>query len=167
MNQVTVTAGVSPQGRHDRLLQEWQHDTYKSKHKLKEPTVCPGCGAIYRDGRWQWGAAPDDAHPESCPACQRIQDRVPAGFLTLGGGFLHAHRDEILNTIRNLEAAEKERHPLKRIIAMESVADGMLITFTDPQLARGAGEALQHAYKGELDYAYQAEERILDRKSVV
>lgn len=44
---------------------------------------------------------------------------------------------------------------------MEFQENGMLITFTDPHLARGVGDALHHAYKGELDFAYQAEERIL------
>ena len=39
--------------RHDRLLQETQHDTYKSKGKLHEPTVCPDCGAVFHAGRWQ------------------------------------------------------------------------------------------------------------------
>lgn len=43
MSSVTVTAGVSPRGRHDRQLQEWQQDAYKSKRKLSEPTVCPQC----------------------------------------------------------------------------------------------------------------------------
>ncbi|MDP1633620.1 MAG: hypothetical protein Q8L69_02915 [Gallionellaceae bacterium] len=33
--------------RHDRLLQEAVHDSYKNKEKLPQPTVCPDCGAVY------------------------------------------------------------------------------------------------------------------------
>jgi hypothetical protein len=154
-------SSTTPHERHDRLLQEWQHDTYKSKHKLAEPTACPECGAIFHDGHWQWGEAQADANQTLCPACHRIQDKVPAGFLSLSGTFLAEHREEIMNLIRHVEQREKAAHPLKRIMDVESQADGMLITFTDPHLARGVGEALRDAYKGELDFAYQAEERIL------
>lgn len=147
--------------RHDRLLQEWEHDTYKSKHKLGEPTVCPGCGAVFRDGHWQWGTAQADASQTLCPACHRVEDKVPAGFLSLSGAFLAEHREEIMNLVRNVEEREKTAHPLKRIMDTEEQEGGLLITFTDPHLARGVGEALHDAYKGELDYNYQAEERIL------
>lgn len=156
----TSTVAASPQ-RHDRLLQEWEHDTYKSKHKLAEPTACPGCGAVFQSGRWQWGSAPASAAQALCPACHRIQDKVPAGFLSLGGEFLASHREEIMSLIRHVEQREKSAHPLKRIMEVENQVDGVLVTFTDPHLARGVGEALHDAYKGELDYAYQAEERIL------
>jgi NMD protein affecting ribosome stability and mRNA decay len=151
---MTTTTTVSGVQRHDRLLQEWEHDTYKSKHKLAEPTACPECGAVFHGGRWQWGEAPTDAEQSLCPACHRIQDRVPAGFLSLAGEFLAEHREEIMNLIRHVEEREKSAHPLKRIMGVEEQADGALVTFTDPHLARGVGEALHNAYKGELDFAY-------------
>ena len=37
----------------------------------------------------------------------------------------------------------------------------LLVTTTDPHLARRIGEALHHAYKGELDYHYNKEEKLL------
>jgi NMD protein affecting ribosome stability and mRNA decay len=162
MSNTTTTSGFHTQERHDRLLQEWEHDTYKSKHKPAEPTACPKCGAVFHNGRWQWDAAPADSNQSLCPACHRIQDKVPAGFLNLGGEFLAGHKEEIMGLIRHVEQREKAAHPLKRIMEVEPLEDdGMLITFTDPHLARGVGEALHDAYKGELDFAYQAEERIL------
>lgn len=161
MSAETHIPASSHPSRHDRLLQEWVHDTYKSKSKLPEPTHCPECGAIYRQGRWQWGESQTGAHEETCPACDRQRDHCPAGFLTLGGEFLAAHKDEILHLIHNVEAREKAEHPLKRIMTTEPQDDGLLVTFTDPHLARGAGEAVHHAYQGELEFAYQEEERIL------
>lgn len=157
----TQTPETPHPSRHDRLLREWVHDTYKSKSKLPEPTVCPECGAIFQEGRWQWGHPPANAHSECCPACHRVRDNCPAGFLTLSGEFLGAHQEEILNLIRNVEAREKAEHPLKRIMAIEPQEEGLLVTFTDPHLTRGAGEAVHHAYKGDLDFAYQEEEHIL------
>ena len=148
-------------GRHDRLLKEWVHDTYKSKRKPPEPSVCSQCGAFFHAGHWQWGNAPAGASVQLCPACHRIQDRVPAGILTLSGKFLAEHREEILHLIRNTEAHEKSEHPLKRIMAIEDQDGDVQVTFTDPHLARGAGAAVQHAYEGSLDFHYVEEDTLL------
>ncbi len=67
-------------GRMDRLIQERVHDPYKTKSKPPEPTVCPVCYAVFKEGRWQWADSwPIDAHRQTCQACHRIQDGYPAG----------------------------------------------------------------------------------------
>lgn len=147
--------------RTNRLLRELVHDPYKSKRKLREPSACAGCGAVYHQGRWSWEPSPADAQETTCPACSRIQDRVPAGYLTLGGDFLAQHLEEITGLIHNIEAREKAEHPLKRIMALEEDDGKLLVTFTDPHLARSAGEAISHAYGGELDFKYQKDEYLL------
>ena len=149
------------QGRKHRLIRELVHDPYKSKRKLPEPTVCPECGAVFHHGRWEWGDVQAVAHKELCPACHRLHDKVPAGFLTLSGEFLAEHREEITNLIRNVEKRERAEHPLKRIMNIEEQRDGILVTFTDPHLPRGVGEAIHHAYEGELNFEYSDEEYML------
>jgi hypothetical protein len=152
----------SHEGRQDRLIRELVHDPYHSKKKLAEPTVCSECGAVYHAGRWQWSEAPAGAHRELCPACHRIQDHCPAGFLTLSGEFLAGHKDEILHLIRHVEQNQKAEHPLQRLMSVDEQADGSLLaTFTDPQLARAAGEAVHRAYQGDLDFTYQENEFLL------
>ncbi len=158
----TKTADYLRQDRKARLLRELTHDPYKSKRKLREPVACPDCGAIYRAGRWQWGPRPPDADARLCPACRRIKEKIPAGFLSLRGPFLEEHFDEILNLAQNVGRREKESHPLKRIMAtQEEEGGGVLITTTDSNLARGIGEALRSAYGGELTYQYSQESEIL------
>ncbi len=142
------------QERQDRLIRELEHDPYHSKLKLKEPTRCPQCGAVFHKGRWSWGEAPADAHEHLCPACQRIQDKVPAAFLHLSGPFFNQHKTEIIQLIHNYEAKEQKEHPLKRIMNSEEQEGELEMTFTDAHLARGIGEAIYHAYEGELDYQY-------------
>lgn len=149
------------EGRHDRLLQELEHDPYHSKLKISEPTVCPDCRAVYSHGRWSWGEPPPDAHSHRCPACQREHDRVPAAFLTLRGPFFTAHKEEIMGLIHNYEEREKREHPLKRIMGIEEQETGTVITFTDAHLARGIGKAVHDAYEGEIDYQYTKEEIML------
>ena len=152
--------GFHPIGK-EQLLQELVHDSYKAGQKLREPTRCPDCGAVFQNGRWMWGTAPADAHEERCPACHRIHDRFPAGFVTLKGEFLREHRNDILHLMKNHEAKEKAEHPLQRIIAIEDSADGVTVTTTDTHLARDIAQALHNAYRGELDFHYNKEDNLL------
>lgn len=147
--------------RREELRDELVHDSYKSKRKLPEPARCPTCGAVYHAGRWSWGTAPADANEATCPACHRIRDRFPAGYVTLKGEFLAPHREEILHLVRNREAREKAEHPLERIMAIEDTGEGVLVTTTGTHVARDIGEALHSAYKGDLEYHYNSEENLL------
>lgn len=161
MSHSASTTGFHQIHRHDGIFQEHVHDAYKLKKKLPEPTVCPECGAVFHAGRWQWMPAPAGAHQETCSACHRIHDHYPAGYLAMQGVFFLAHREEIMNLVHNEEKRERSEHPLKRIMAIEE-KDGMtLVTTTDIHLARGIGEALHHAYQGELNYHYNPEENLL------
>ena len=67
----------------------------------------------------------------------------------------------MLHLARNEETHAKAEHPLKRIMKIEDEDDGLLITTTDIHLARGIGEALHHAYQGELAYHYNEQENRL------
>ena len=160
MNRPEIPPGFR-QVRNEHLLQEREHDAYKMKGKLPEPSACPECGAVFHHGRWQWGVAPETAHLETCPACLRLRDRYPAGFLTLHGDFFLSHRDEVLHLARNHERREREEHPLKRIMDVEERDGSVLVTTTDIHLARGMGVALHHAYQGELEFHYNQEQNLL------
>jgi len=158
----SIDISHSVREHHDHLLHEWQHDTYKSRLKLDEPVVCPTCGAFFHEGHWQWGDSPSHAHESQCPACHRIADHMPAGFVSISGAFFNVHRDEIDHLIHNVEKQQKAEHPLKRVIQTEALPDkdGIFVTLTDPHLAHDIGEALHSAYKGEVHYDYQKEEYI-------
>jgi NMD protein affecting ribosome stability and mRNA decay len=141
---------------------EYGHDAYVAKGKLKEPARCRECGAIFHDGRWQWKAAvTTETHDTSCPACRRIKDDYPAGYVHLTGKFLAEHRAEILALARHQEAKEKAEHPLQRIMKITDQHDGVDITTTDTHMARAIGEALHHAYQGTLDLNYGPEDNVL------
>ncbi len=161
MNIRNIPAGFRKISRHDNLFQEKVHDAYKAKGKPQEPTVCTDCGAVFQEGRWQWLDAPAGAHRATCPACHRIHDHYPAGFLTLEGEFFAGHHDEIMHLVHNLEQRERAEHPLQRIMEEEEKAGTTLVTTTDIHLARGIGEALHHAYQGRLDYHYNPEQNLL------
>ena len=147
--------------RHDHVLHEREHDPYRSRGKLAEPTVCPECHAVFHQGRWQWAEAPAKAHQEMCPACQRIHDAFPAGFVTLAGEFFKQHGGELRQLVENVGERAKAEHPLERIMKIEDEGNHILVTTTGIHLARGIGEALHHAYQGELEFHYNDEQNLL------
>ena len=148
-------AGTTGKPRRDRLVEEHIHDPYLARSKPREPTLCPDCNAVFMEGRWQWPkTAPDGAHNEPCPACQRVRDRVPAGFLSLAGEFFGSHRGEIMNLVHNKVERQKAEHPLERIMDIVDENGTVVISFTDVHLPRGVGEEIAHAYEGELDIHY-------------
>lgn len=143
------------------VIVERQHDAYRSDLKLAEPSSCPQCKAAYHQGRWQWIATPAGAHEALCPACRRIRDRFPAGYVTVEGEFFRQHRDELMRLVERTAQHAKDEHALQRIMATEVTADGVLITTTDTHLARGIAEALHHAYQGELKFHYEDAQNLL------
>ena len=128
------------------------HDPYEMRRKLPDPSACPTCGALYRDGRWTWGSVPVEAYPTECPACRRIADGYYGGSVTIHGAFALEHREEIEHLLRNIEEREKSSHPLKRIMEIApDENDDLYVTTTDGRLARSFGTALYRAYRGELE----------------
>ncbi len=155
-----ATPGAMPVYR-TKPLQEHVHDSYRSRGKLPEPTLCPQCGAVYSGGRWQWLPKPEKAHREMCPACHRVHDHFPAGYVKLEGEFFTQHRAELLNLVHHVEQREKAEHPLQRIIGITEENGAMLVATTDIHLARGIGDAIHHAYQGHLESHYNPEENLL------
>jgi hypothetical protein len=155
------STGVSRRQRSGAGRRQWgraqqpeRRDPYELDAKPAEPAACPQCGAIYRDGRWQWGPPTTVARAQLCAACRRINDGLPAGVLTLGGSVLRAKKAEIIQLARHREAAEKAEHPLNRIIAIDEQDDTIVITTTDIHLPRRIGEALKRAHRGHLELSY-------------
>lgn len=150
------------QRRHlDRQIELVAHDPYHPQRKLPGTVVCPDCGALYRRGRWRWGAAPKRADAQLCPACRRTRERQPAGYVRLRGDFLARHREEVLRLVRNEEAREKSEHPLQRIMAIREDLKGVEVTTTDVHLARRLGGALHAAFQGDLEVKYSPDEYLV------
>ena len=147
--------------QHEQVMASAVEDSYRADAKLPEPTRCPGCGASYQDGRWTWKKAAPEANLHRCPACQRIHDRFPAGYVTLKGKFGAERRVALLNLVKTREARAKAEHPLQRIIAVENVPDGIQVSTTDTHLARAIGEAVREAFHGTLELNYSRDENLL------
>jgi NMD protein affecting ribosome stability and mRNA decay len=147
--------------RDRRLDRRHEDDHHRASGKPPEPTECPKCHASFVGGRWTWEKAPADSFEHICPACRRIEDKFPAGYVMIKGEFFPEHRDDILHLIRNHEKKEMAARPLQRIMAIEDTREGTEVTTTDSHLARGIAEALHDAYKGELKLRYSRDENLV------
>jgi hypothetical protein len=53
-----------------------------------------------------------------------------------------------------VEDREAKQHPLKRIMQISEAGDELEVTTCEAHLARSIGDAIHHAYQGELEYRY-------------
>ncbi len=148
-------------GSQEKLFPQRGHDAYQLQQKLREPTVCPSCGAVYHEGRWQWAPRPPGAHEVVCSACHRIADGEPAGFVYIEGEFATQHRDELLHLLRHHEARARAEHAMERIIAIEDESGKTIVTTTGVHLARDLGSALKSAFQGTLALQYSKDQNLL------
>lgn len=136
-----------------------QHDTYASSRKAADAMVCDDCKVVYHGGKWFWGAPPlADVKDGLCPACRRIRDGYPAGTIHVPAAFLE-RREEVLGMIRNAEAAEKEEHPLERLMAVEDAPDGgLVVTTTGIHLSRAITSKLERRFHRKAHVHYPEEQ---------
>lgn len=127
---------------------------YPHHEKAAEALVCTECGVVHHRGQWYWGAPPV-THVEGalCPACKRIRARDAAGTLELDESFV-PHRDEILGMIRNEEEAEKAEHPLERLMGVQDVEGGLVVTTTGIHLARRIANKLERRFHRQARFHY-------------
>lgn len=138
------------QGHHrDSIVTETSEDAYRHNAKYARCT-CPECGAFYQEGRWTWKKADDPGESQICPACARIRDAYPAGFLALHIQPHAAQRKELLELVANEAEAERGEHPLNRVMSTEDRGTEIMISTTDNHLPRRIGKAIEHAFGGKL-----------------
>ena len=148
-----------PYQRTDKLIKEKRHDVYQERAKLPEPTRCSLCNALYVHGRWSWSIPPQNAYETVCPACRRITEKFPAGYIELKGKFFREHYEEIIQCIQNIEKQEKSKRPLERILAITEVNHHTLVTTTGIHIAQRIGAALARSFKGDLSLQYADSEK--------
>jgi hypothetical protein len=141
----TVRPGSSRTQR-VRSITRKSRDPYVRDAKHADAVVCDHCGVVGHGGRWYWGAPPlGEVRGGSCPACERIRDRAPAGSLRLSAA-MRERRDEVVRVVRSLEAAERLEHPLERLIAVTDRRGQLWVSTTGIHLARRIASQLARRF---------------------
>jgi NMD protein affecting ribosome stability and mRNA decay len=132
----------------------------RERDKYPDGTGCPECGAVFVKGKWTWSKPPAGGRvpPELCPACQQIKADYAGGILTLSGSFVAAHREDVLNRVRNVEREEKKDHPLQRIMKIVDKGEEIEIRTTSEHLMARMGKALKSDFSGELELTFIEDE---------
>lgn len=151
----------SGEARHEPPFAPRNEDPYRAAGNPAQDARCPECGVVFRRGRWSWGRPSKDAIATTCPACLRIHDGFPGGYVTLKGPFVQDHREELRRLVEASEAQEKRQHPLERLMEISERAGSLEVTTTGNHLARAIGSALQEAYDGNLKMRYQSDENLV------
>lgn len=144
-------------------------DPYIPKKTAPSVSICPDCRAICRNKRWFFdekeykaltrkGASPVRRR---CPACRKIADGFAGGLVTLRGGFIREHRQEILNLVRNEEKRAMGINPLGRILHLKESEDGLEVATTGEKLAQRIGREVRKACSGTLEYKWSEDSKLL------
>jgi hypothetical protein len=97
----------------------------------------------------------------TCPACARIAQRLPNGFLYLDGGFVAAHRADIEHLLRAEAGRAGEDNPTAKIMEWTRDPDHVaVVTTTTEHLAERLGHALAKAYHGDVRYDFSHENKL-------
>ncbi|HEY5997403.1 MAG TPA: BCAM0308 family protein [Candidatus Deferrimicrobiaceae bacterium] len=131
--------------------------------------VCPACHAV-RDGhRWLFDdrmaamlmKRTEGVDIHRCPACRKTADGFPFGLVTLEGGFLAFHHDEIVSIVRNEEKRAMAANPMARIMTLNEADGRMEIATTDEKLAQRIGREVHKACRGEVEYTWSDDVKLL------
>lgn len=142
-------------------------DPYLAKGAKGKISVCGSCRAVYRNKRWYLAEDSDEAlragaHPVVCPACLKIRDRFPGGIVTLKGAYVFAHKQEIMNLVKNEEGRARGFNPLERVMSIrENGYGGIVITTTNEKLAQRLGRAMKKAFSGMVAYAWSHDNKLV------
>lgn len=161
MKQASSIGRMRPPGRHFELPDDPHHDPYFRKGKHAAPSVCSGCHAVFQHGHWAWGTASAEAAQVLCPACMRIRDKQPGGYLSIGPGMSVTEHNELLSLLRHVEQRESADHAMERIMDVIGSGDTMLVTTTSPHLAQALAAAIERTFGGEAVYAFSTAEHLL------
>jgi len=143
-------------------------DPYLPGAGRHELAMCSVCHAIYHHKRWYpegeitlSKAQKTKLDMVTCPACRKTHDRYPGGIITLQGGFLKTHKDQILHLVRNEEARARKINPLERLISIKNIRGGVEIQTTNERLAQRIGREIQRAYKGDAAYHWSRDDKFV------
>ncbi|MFH1193541.1 MAG: hypothetical protein V1661_00940 [bacterium] len=118
----------------------------------KEMIICPKCRAVYFDKHWHYGGGlykfvGKNSRQELCP-----EDK-PAASISYKGELIlknipPAHKEDILNQIRNIGKRAEVRDPEDKIIKIEIKGGQIRVLTTENQLVANLGRQIDRAHKG-------------------
>lgn len=127
--------------------------------RLREPSVCQSCGAVFSRRVWRRSATPSAAllgraHWTRCPACVQTRREEYLGRVLLRGAYLDSHMAAIRARIRNVVSRAERTQPERRVVSFAAEGPALEVLTTSQKLAHRIAHELKKAFGGRTTYAW-------------
>ena len=131
--------------------------------KLKEPTVCDRCGAVFMGRTWRRD------HPvthialtrsdwATCPACEQSRNQIAYGRILFKGIYVREHEDAIRRRIGNVAARAEYTQPQRRVISATWEGNDFEVLTTSQKLAHRIVTEIKKAFGGTTTYSWSGKD---------
>jgi len=131
----------------------------RSTGRLKEPTACERCGAVFSGRTWRrdhpvTAALLDRAVWKRCPACTQRAEGTYWGRVVIRGAFVAANEAAIRQRVLNVAEQAEGTQPMRRLVAMERDGEALEVLTTSQKLAHRVARELKKAFRGRATYKW-------------
>jgi len=129
------------------------------KVRLREPSVCERCGAIYERKTWRAnrrpaGALLDTANWTVCPGCAQAAQDVYFGRVLISGRGAMQRREAIERRIANVTRLAAARQPERKLVSQEWEGENLEVLTTSQKLAHRIAKELVKTFGGKAVYKW-------------
>ena len=133
-----------------------------------EPVVCEQCGAVLVNRTWRRDhrvthTLLERATWKSCPACRQAQGQEYLGRVLIRGAFVAGNEDVIRRRVSNVAARAEFTQPLRRVVSVDRIEDGLEVLTTSQKLAHRIVHELKKAFRGRASYDWSDDGSLLAR----
>jgi hypothetical protein len=133
--------------------------TERRSGRLREPTLCKRCGALFAGRQWRHGhrathALLGRAAWTECSACRQVRGGEYWGRVLIRGTFAAANEALIRQRIRNVEARARFTQPQRRVVSADRSADVFEVLTTSQKLAHRIVHELKKLFRGRATYRW-------------
>jgi NMD protein affecting ribosome stability and mRNA decay len=127
--------------------------------RLREPSVCERCGALFRRRVWRRNESTTHAllartRWTVCPACKPAQEATYIGRVRIPGPTTDALEALIRRRVRNVAKWASAAQPERRLVSMERDGDVLEILTTSQKLAHRIVHELKKILGGHATYEW-------------
>jgi len=134
--------------------------------RLREPSACERCGAVYSRRVWHRGvqvshALLGRAQWVICPACEQTRDQEYFGRVLIRGDAARAREDLVRRRIANVAARAAFTQPERRLVSIERQGDVLEVLTTSQKLAHRIVHELKKLLGGHATYTWSDDRSLL------
>jgi hypothetical protein len=130
----------------------------RSGTRLREPTVCERCGAVFARRVWRRDFPPtraiDSIQWTVCPACELVSQQRGFGRVLVEGEMTRTQEELVRHRITKIEALGAATQPQRRVVSIERDGDVLEVLTTSQKLAHRIARALGKMLGGKPQYLW-------------